>query len=525
MKITFYGAAREVTGSMHLLQTASDNILLDCGLFQGRRAETARKNRSAPFDPSKLTNIILSHAHIDHSGRLPLMVKEKFSGRIVSTRATKDVCDYMLTDAAHIQESEAEYLNYKAVRNVLYKKMNKKKGRELSGEERHMAAQILKKGKTGLDAEQINKMAGEFSMSLVEPLYTMLDAENAMACFEGVPYRTPIDIGQDMTATFYEAGHILGSAITIIKYREKGREKKICFTGDLGRFGKSIIRDPNLDFLPEDRDVDLLIIESTYGDREHGPVRDLTARMKAVLTDTADRNGILVIPAFAYGRTQEMLYSIHEIYNHGDIRPVAVYVDSPLANKLTRVFTEHPEVYDEETHKTFLEKGKNPFVFDDVHFVTSVEESMEVMRDTTPHIVISASGMCEFGRILHHLRYKIHNAANTILFVGYMAENTLGRRILEQGIKYQKSGKKGEPPVMKILGKEYPLKAQVAKIDGFSAHADKNELMRFIRESNLNIKKAAVVHGEMEQALPFSKQLQQEGVDSFIPEPGQTIEI
>jgi metallo-beta-lactamase family protein len=525
MKITFHGAAQEVTGSMHLLQTDHDNVLLDCGLFQGRRSEASRKNRMAPFDPSKITNIVLSHAHIDHSGRIPLMVKENFNGRIVCTRATKDVCDYMLTDAAYIQEAEAEYLNYKAVRNAVRRKISKKKGREASAKEIKDATQLLKKGATRLDAEQINKLAGELSMPVVEPLYTMLDAANSLRCFEGIPYRTPVDIGKDMTVTLYEAGHILGSAISIIKYRENGVVKKICFTGDLGRFGKAIIRDPNLEFAPEDRDIDLLIIESTYGDREHGSVDDLSAKMRMVLSSTLDRNGIVVIPAFAYGRTQEILYSIHELYDTGAVKPVSVYVDSPLASKLTKVFSEHPEVYDGETHKTFLERGENPFVFDRVHFVESVEESMQVMKETTPHIVISASGMCEFGRILHHLRYKIHHPDNTILIVGYMAENTLGRRILKEGEKYEKSGRKTQPPIMKILGKEYPLKAHVAEIDGFSAHADKHELIKFIRDSNLVIKKAAIVHGEIEQSRPFSEALQREGIETVIPAMGDTISL
>lgn len=523
MKITFHGAAQEVTGSMHLLQTDQDNVLLDCGLFQGRRAEAARKNRVAPFDPSILTNIVLSHAHIDHSGRIPMMIKEHFNGRIICTRATRDVCDYMLMDAAYIQESDAEYLNYKIVRSALHKKIIKKNGKGASNKEINNAAKLLKKNKIRLDNEQIDRLAAELSLPVVEPLYTRVEAGISLEHFEGIPYRTPVDIGKDMTVTFYEAGHILGSAISIIKCREKGKVKKICFTGDLGRFGKSIVRDPCLNFMPEDRDIDLMIIEGTYGNREHGPVSDLSPQMERVLYETLDRNGTVVIPAFAYGRTQEMLYSIHEIYNTGEAKPVPVYVDSPLASKLTRVFSEHPEVYDGETHKMFLEKGENPFVFEGVRFIESVEESMQITKDNTPHIVISASGMCEFGRVLHHLRHKIHNPANTILIVGYMAENTLGRRILEEGRKHEKSGMKTEPPIMKILGKEYPLKARVAKIDGFSAHADKHELVRFIKESNLIVKKAAVVHGETEQTRPFSQMLQQQGIDTVIPGMGESI--
>ncbi len=524
MDLTCYGAAGEVTGSMHLLRTDEDRVLLDCGLFQGRRAEMAAKNREIPIDPATLTNIVLSHAHIDHSGRLPLLVKNNFPGRIFATRATRDACDYMLRDSAHIQESDAEYLNYKAVRRALHRETQKgdtKKDRQARKEARN----LLKTGRDQLNRKKISELAGQLGISMVEPLYSSDDAVNALAHFEGIPYRNPVTVGRKMTLTFYEAGHILGSAVSILTCRHQGQIKRICYTGDLGRFGKAIIRDPNLDFAAEDRDIDLLIIESTYGNREHEPVQDLSGRMKSVLNETLEKGGSVVIPSFAFGRTQEMLYTIHELFRDQEVPRVPVYVDSPLAGNLTRVFTEHPEVYDRETHKTFLEKGANPFVFDDVHFVSSVEASMEVMREEQRHIVISASGMCEFGRILHHLRYKIHNALNTILIVGYMAENTLGRRILEEGRAYQDSGRSGGPPEMKILGKAYPLKARVESIGGFSAHADKNELMTFVKKSNLNIRRAAVVHGEAEQARVFSEALRKEGVEAIVPGPGETFLI
>ena len=241
--------------------------------------------------------------------------------------------------------------------------------------------------------------------------------------------------------------------------------------------------------------------------------------------DSYDRGGTILIPSFAFGRTQELLYVLHELYNENEVPRFPVYVDSPLATKITRVFAEHPEVYDQETHKAFLQQGKNPFQFDQVNFVGSVAESMALNRDETPHIVVSASGMCEAGRILHHLRYKIHNSKNTILIVGYMAQHTLGRRILEQGEEYEKSGRKGKPPLLRFMNKEYPLKAQVVKLGGFSAHADKNEMRRFLQESNLKVKRIALVHGEEDQSLAFADDLRNDGFAVVVPRKGETINV
>jgi len=241
--------------------------------------------------------------------------------------------------------------------------------------------------------------------------------------------------------------------------------------------------------------------------------------------DTYARGGTIMIPSFAFGRTQELLYVLHELYNENEVPHFPVYVDSPLATKLTRVFAEHPEVYDEETHATFLQNSQNPFHFKQIHFVGSVEESMALNRDQTPHIVVSASGMCEAGRILHHLRHKIHDPKNTILIVGYMAQHTLGRRILEQGLAYDESGRKGKPPLVKFMNKEYPLKARVVRLGGFSAHADKNEMIRFLKESNLNVKKIALVHGEEDQTLAFAETLKKENYPVVVPQRGETIEI
>ncbi len=525
MHLTSYGAVREVTGSMHLLSTDSDHVLLDCGMFQGRRREAAEKNKVMPFDPGILTNAVLSHAHIDHSGRLPLLTKNGFNGRIICTRATAAACEYLLPDSAHIQESDANYLNYKTVRAAL-SRLKAGRGKEtVSQREAARIKKLLKKNRHELNLEAINDLLDQYHLQAVYPLYTIEDAEQALTCFDGYPYHEPVTIGRDMSCTLYDAGHILGSAITVISARENGRQYRICYTGDLGRFDKPIINDPTLEFAEQDRDIDLLVMESTYGDRLHEPVADLKPGLEKVLAATCERGGTLLIPSFAFGRTQELLYVLHEIYNENKLPRLPVYVDSPLATKLTRVFGEHPEVYDQQARQTFLKKGQNPFLFDQMHFVASVEESIALNRDSRPHIVVAASGMCEAGRILHHLRYRIHNERNTILVVGYMARNTLGRRILEQGTAYEKSGRKGPPPLLKFMNKQYPLKAHVAQLGGFSAHGDKAEMLRFLKKSNLKIKKIALVHGEEDQSLAFAKFLKGEGFAVTVPRRGETLEI
>ena len=518
MHVSFYGAVREVTGSMHLIATQQDRILLDCGMFQGRRQESREKNKVMPFDPRILTNVVLSHAHIDHSGRLPLLIRNDFAGRIICTRATAAACEYLLPDSAHIQESDAEYLNYKLVRSALRKMDGSKK-------EAKKRIKSLKKKKHKLDVDRINELIERFHLEGVSPLYTAEDAQEALSRFDGNPYQHPITIGHEMTCTFYDAGHILGSAFSFIQARENGRNYTIGFTGDIGRFDKPIIEDPSLDFEEQDREIDLLIMESTYGDRKHEPVVDLKPKLKQVLVDTYDRGGTIMIPSFAFGRTQELLYVLHELYLENDVPRFPVYVDSPLATNITRVFVEHPEVYDQDTHETFLQQGKNPFQFADVRFVGSVEESIALNRDQTPHIVVSASGMCEAGRILHHLRHKIHDPKNTVLIVGYMAQNTLGRRILDLGLAYEEIGRKGDPPLVKFMNKEYPLKARVVKLGGFSAHADKEEMLRLLQKSNLKIKKIALVHGEEDQILAFGEDLKGHGFDVVVPRRGETVQV
>ena len=525
MNVTFHGAAREVTGSMHLLAIDEDKIILDCGMHQGRRKESDAKNRILPFDPQIITNIVLSHAHIDHSGRIPLMTKHGFSGRVFSTRATASVCRYLLPDAAHIQESDAEYLNYKTLRKALSNmKPSVRKNINVGGRIRDIK-KILKKNRHKLDGDVINDYIDRLHLKKIEPLFTREDADSALTSFEGYPLEYPVSIGKNLSCTFYDAGHILGSAISMIQHNENGRSRTICFTGDIGRFNKPIIEDPTLKFGEQHKDIDLLIIESTYGNRTHDPVVDLKPQLKRVLSDTFNRRGSVIIPSFAFGRTQELLYVLHELYSEKAVPRVPVYVDSPLAVNLTKVFGEHPEVYDQEAQEDFLKNGENPFMFDQVHFIQSVEESMRLNREKKPHVVLSASGMCEAGRILHHLRHKIHNASNTILVVGFMAQNTLGRRILEEGQAFEESGRKGTPPQVKFMNKVYPLNARVENIGGFSAHGDKNELLRFIKGSNLNVKKIAVVHGEEDQSQAFANQLNREGYAAVVPKRGETIEV
>lgn len=524
MIITFYGATREVTGSMHLLSANKDHILLDCGMFQGRRQESEMKNKIFPIDPKLVTNMVLSHAHIDHSGRIPLLTDGGFNGRIITTRTTVDACEYLLLDAAKIQESDASYLNYKTLRSHLYKIQDRKQ-KGVTNREKAEIQKLLKKERHELNVETITKLMAEYNLKTIEPLYTAAEAQKALSFFDGYPYESPVTIGKGMKVNFFDAGHILGSAMCLISFRENGKSFNVCYTGDIGRFDRPILKDPTLHFPEEARNIDLMIMESTYGARHHETVDDLKDRMKTAITETIEKGGSVLIPAFAYGRTQDVIYVLHELYDEGKVPRVPVYVDSPLASKLTKVFAEHPEVYDLETHQTFLERGKNPFMFPELQYTETVEESMNIMKETRPHIVISSSGMCEAGRILHHLRWKIHNPKNTVLIVGYMAEHTLGRRIVNLGWDYEQSGRVGAAPELSILGKTYPLNARVVKLGGFSAHADQSEMTRFLKKGNLKVKRIAVVHGEEDQSLKFADYLNDNGFNATVPHRGETLRL
>jgi len=524
MEITFIGACREVTGSLHMIATRENRLLLDCGMFQGKRKLSREKNKKFPLDAHSVTNVLLSHAHIDHSGRIPLLTANGFKGRIITTRPTHSACEYMLRDSAHIQESDADYLNYKKARGFLYDQTgSKKKQRRLTRKQIEYVKNLLKKDKWYINKANVAEIIEKHGLEKVTPLYTSKEAEESLEQFEGYPYLERIEVGKDIFCTFYDAGHILGSAIIVIEIKEDNNKYVIAFTGDLGRFDVPILRNPTLHFPPEHRHIDLLILESTYGNRLHDLVSNLKDNLEEVINRTYSRRGSVLIPSFAMERSQALVYMLHELYNEGRLPSIPIYVDSPLAVNLTKVFGEHPECYDYETHKSFLENGENPFSFKQLRYVQSVEESMALNRDQSPHIVISASGMLEAGRVLHHLRYRIHDAKNTILFVGYQAENTLGRRIIEQAKIYKETG--GDFPIIKFMNKKYPLKAEVVEVDGFSAHADQSELTKFLTESNLNVKKIALVHGEHDAVEELNKHLSQKGYSNFIPSSGETFTL
>jgi len=330
MDVTFYGAAGEVTGSMHLLNTDADKILFDCGMFQGRRKESKEKNKNFPINKSQITNMILSHAHIDHSGRIPILTGNGFSGRVITSRPTADALDYMLMDSGHIQESDAQYLNYKSLRSFLRQLEQNNVKQKVSNKQRTSIAKMLKKNAHELNIEAIHKLQKQHGLDIVTPLYTMEQARQSLGFIDGYPCNYPITIGKDTTVKFYAAGHILGSVFSVVTIKRNDKTTRILYTGDVGRFGKPILRDPTLVFDEEDCDIDLYITESTYGDREHEPVEDLGESLKKVLNDTFERGGSVIIPSFAFGRTQELIYILHELYDKGEVPRRPIYVDSPL---------------------------------------------------------------------------------------------------------------------------------------------------------------------------------------------------
>ena len=454
MEITFVGAAREVTGSCHLLHVNGHTVELDCGMFQGRRKESAAKNRAFPVPMEDLDAVVLSHAHIDHSGRLPYLIANGYSKTIWSTSATRDLCAVMLADSAHIQEKDAEFLA-----------------------KRHK----------------------EF----VEPLYGMRHAVRTMELMVGVPYNKPFDVVPGVRGTYVDAGHILGSASVILDCTEGSVTKRLVFSGDVGRSGLAIIRDP---VAPPDADA--VIMESTYGNRDHESVDGARAHLAQVIRTTAARGGRILIPAFAVGRTQEMLYSLHSLLREGAIPSIPVYVDSPLAIDTTTVFQLHPETYDQS--EDMIKRVKEIFDFPLLHFTRDVEESKAINAAKGPMIVIAASGMVEAGRILHHLANGAADPRNTILIVGFQAEHTLGRRIVEK------------VPVLKIFGDEVPLRAQVEVINGYSAHADRTELTAWldkVKSTSPRLGPVWLVHGEPDVQDEYRTSLMSKGYDVSCPEP------
>ena len=459
-RLTFWGAAGQVTGSMHLIEAAGARFLLDAGLFQGRRAETHALNARLPFDARRLDGVVLSHAHIDHSGRLPLLVKEGFHGPVYATPATRDLSAVMLADAGHIQEKDHEFLR--------------------------------RRGKALPDSE---------------PLYSLRDAVAVQDLMVGVPYRRVFYLRKHLAFEFHDAGHILGSAAVDLRVTEGGNQR-IVFSGDIGRSGLPIVRDPE----PPSGPIDCLIVEATYADRDHESFAEAERHLGDAVRRVAAHGGKLLIPAFALGRVQELVYSLHQLYRAGEIPEIPIYVDSPLAVDVTTVFRLHPEVFDRR--ERMIESTNKLFDFPLVRYVREVNDSKALNGHNGPAVIIAASGMVESGRILHHLANGIGDHRNLVLFVGFQAEHTLGRRI--------QNGEK----IVRILGQEYERRAEVEAISGYSAHADRNELRAWVRRLGGPIRRAFVVHGEPPALEAMATILRDEGVrDVRVPAHGESFEL
>jgi metallo-beta-lactamase family protein len=460
-RITFWGAAGEVTGSMHLLEAAGARVLLDAGLFQGRRAEAAKKNAELPFDARRIDAVVLSHAHIDHAGRLPLLVRHGFHGPIYATPASRDLCAVMLPDAAHIQQKDADFLT--------------RHGRSRGPES--------------------------------EPLYTIADALAVQDLIVGQPYRRIVHLRKHLAFEFTEAGHILGSASVDLRLTEEGG-RRIVFSGDIGRSGLPIIRDPD----PPTGPIDFLIVESTYGDREHETTAAAEQHLAEVIGRVARRGGKVLIPAFALGRTQELVYSLHQLHRAGAIPEIPIFVDSPLAVDATSVFRLHPEVFDRR--EKLIERTDQILDFRLVRYLSDVNDSKALNTLNGPAVIIAASGMAESGRILHHLANHVGDHRNLVLLVGFQAEHTLGRRLQE-----------GRQQV-RIFGEMMERRAEIESIDGYSAHADKHELRSWVRALGGPVRRAFVVHGEATAATAMAAILREEGAGEVtIPELGQAFDL
>jgi len=468
VEIQFWGAAQTTTGSLHLLKNAGQTYALDCGLFQGRRAEYYERNEDFPEPPSQWNGVILSHGHIDHLGNLPTAFRRGFDGPIWATSATVDLGRALLYDSAHIQELDVEFVNRKRAKR------------------------------------------GE---APVKPLYTASDVDAVMNRFTGLGYYARTPIGDGVTCRFLDAGHILGSAIVELDLAENGQRRRVVFSGDLGRPNPSILRPADI---PNDTEV--LIIESTYGGRRHPPAEDLRNALRDLVRRVIDRRGKLIIPAFSVGRTQEITYTLNSLWNAGELPRVPVYVDSPLSTNVTEIFRNHPECYNRQTRELML-RDEDPFGFATLTYIRSVEASKKLNDREDPMIILAASGMCEAGRILHHLRNSIDNPRNCVLIAGFQAENTLGRKIVER------------EPVVRIFGEEVPLKAEVVVMTGFSAHADSEELLDFVwrvNERGRALKKIFLVHGEPEQIEALAGRIRstlRDGVEITTPKRGETFKI
>jgi metallo-beta-lactamase family protein len=465
MRITFYGAAHTTTGSMHLVEANGKRILLDCGLYQGRRKEAFEKNRNLPVDPSKIDYVILSHAHIDHSGNLPQLVKQGFRGRVFARESTVQLCDVLLRDSCFLQKRDLEYVNKKRKRD----------------------------GKV-----------------LFEPLYEESDVEMLMQLFVPIHLHQPREIAPGIVLEFFNAGHILGSALVQLDIRsDHGHSHRILFSGDLGQPNQPILR-----HYEYPSGADILLVESTYADRFHPSADDVELKLERYIKHIDRHNSKLLIPAFSVGRTQQIIYHLNRLREKGKFpREVKLYIDSPLSQKATRIYASHREVYNDEARKLIM-NGIDPLDFPGMVFVGTPEESMALNTTSGPMIIIAASGMCEGGRVVHHIKNCMQDPDNIILICGFQAENTLGRRIVE----------KRSP--LKVLGEEIELKSRVEVINALSAHADRAGLIDWISEVKDNVRYAFAVHGESEKVTAMAELLKEQGIANVAaPMPGQTYKI
>lgn len=460
MQIEFFGAAQTVTGSQHLLTIGEYSILLDCGLFQGKRSESRALNRKLHWDAASIDAVILSHAHIDHSGNLPSLVKHGFKGNIYSTPATRDLCAVMLMDSAMIQMKDAEHLL---------------------------------------------KHRGEH----IEPLYDVDDVANTLELFHPIPYRKSFSPVPGVYATFYDAGHLLGSAAVVIEWEEQDQKKSLLFTGDIGRENRPILQDPDTI-----GDVDFIISESTYGGRLHEIEQDLERKLLSIIHEVIEQQGKLLIPAFSVGRTQELIWYLNNLYNRGLLPAIDVFVDSPLAIRATDVFRMHPECFDSQT-RTMLYADEDVFTFPGISYIRDANESKRINSYKKPAIIIAGSGMCESGRILHHLAHSIEKESTSILFLGYNAPHTLGRKILD-----------GDKEV-RIFGNYFTVRATVHELPGLSGHADHAGIIQYLSDRTISsVKEVFLVHGEFKAQELLATSLKEAGFHSVsIPEQGKVITI
>ena len=464
MQIEFWGAAQTVTGSMHLVHANGSRILLDCGLFQGRRQESNERNKNFPFDLRSIDAVILSHAHIDHSGNLPNLIKQGYSGPIYCTPATRDLCEIMLADSGYLHERDAEFLNKKKHNN---------------------------------------------NEPPVEPLYTYEDALKTVPHLHGIPYEQEYPVAKNIIFKFTDAGHILGSASISLTVKQRGKKRTLGFSGDVGRWGMPIIRDP-----AHMGRVDTLILESTYGGKLHDQPENMGEQLSLTISRTIGRGGKIIVPAFSVGRTQDIAYTLHTLFDEGKLPRIPIYIDSPLAVNATDIFRKHPDCFDAETY-LHISQRRDPFGFEQLRYIRNVEESKELNEKHEPAMIISASGMCEGGRILHHLANNVEDPRNTILIVGYCAEHTLGKRLVDKASE------------IKIYGKLYQRRAEITVHNSFSAHADHNELLRFVSFfKKAELEQIILVHGDMTRLTALHNGLADNGYSNItIPQRSQRIRV